>query len=175
MQKGVWTPADDVQSHERFETASGNFVLMNDELGAIYMADDAAMAGDTKLVLVPYDSIRLASRYVGAAPFMMKTVSDRVLKGQDSFVEVNPQTAKKLRLADGQDAVLSTPVGKAKVRVQYELGIMPGIVAMPRGLGHTAYDAYLADKGVNVNQLIGPVEDPASGLDAAWGIGAKLA
>jgi len=46
---------------------------------------------------------------------------------------------------------------------------------MPRGLGHTAYDDYLAGKGVNVNTLIGPVEDPASGLDAAWGIQAKLA
>ncbi len=52
---------------------------------------------------------------------------------------------------------------------------MLGMIAMPRGLGHTACDTYLAGKGVNVNQLIGPVEDPASGLDAAWGIGAKLA
>ena len=36
-------------------------------------------------------------------------------------------------------------------------------------------DGYLADKGVNVNTLIGPVEDPAGGHDAAWGIRAKLA
>jgi hypothetical protein len=52
---------------------------------------------------------------------------------------------------------------------------MPGVVAMPRGLGHTAYDEFLAGKGVNVNQLVGSVDDPASGLDAAWGIRAKLA
>ena len=51
---------------------------------------------------------------------------------------------------------------------------MPGLVAMPRGLGHTAYDNYLAGKGINVNELIGTVEDPASGLDAAWGIRANL-
>jgi hypothetical protein len=48
-------------------------------------------------------------------------------------------------------------------------------LAMARGLGHTAYDGFLAGKGVNVNQLIGPMEDPASGLDAAWGIRARLA
>jgi len=48
-------------------------------------------------------------------------------------------------------------------------------VALPRGLGHTAYDKFLARKGVNVNQLIGSVDDSASGLDAVWGIRAKLA
>jgi hypothetical protein len=52
---------------------------------------------------------------------------------------------------------------------------MPDLVAIPRGLGHTAFGRFLAEKGANANQLIGPVEDPASGLDAAWGIGAKLA
>jgi anaerobic selenocysteine-containing dehydrogenase len=54
-------------------------------------------------------------------------------------------------------------------------GIMPGLVALPRGLGHTAFDDYLANKGVNVNQLIGSVEDPVSGYNTAWGIRAKLA
>ena len=32
-----------------------------------------------------------------------------------------------------------------------------------------------AGKGVNINELIGPAEDPLSGHDAAWGIRAKLA
>ena len=45
---------------------------------------------------------------------------------------------------------------------------------MVRGLGHSAYDGYLAGKGVNVNELIGPVADPSTGFDAAWGIRAKL-
>ena len=51
---------------------------------------------------------------------------------------------------------------------------MPGLAGMPRGLGHTAYDEYLAGKGENVNELIGHVEDPVSGLDAAWGIRASF-
>jgi hypothetical protein len=51
---------------------------------------------------------------------------------------------------------------------------MPGLIALPRGLGHTAYDKYLAGKGVNTNALIGPVEDPGSGFEAGWGIRANL-
>jgi hypothetical protein len=33
----------------------------------------------------------------------------------------------------------------------------------------------LAGKGINFNELMGPVEDSVSGLDAAWGIRVKLA
>lgn len=131
--------------------------------------------GDGGLTLIPCDSIRLASGHIGDPPFMMKTVSDRVLVKDDIFVEVNPQTARSAGFDDGDYAILSTSKGKAKVRVRYFEGIRPGVVAMPRGLGHTGNDKYLSGKGVNFNDLIGPVEDPVSGLDAAWGIRANLA
>jgi len=127
------------------------------------------------LLLVPYDSIQLTSGYIGEAPFMIKAVADTVIKGKDGFVEVNPQTASAAGLGEGDMAILTTPVGEARLRVHLFEGIQPGVLAMARGLGHTAYDGYLADKGVNVNELIGPVEDPSSGHDAAWGIRAMLA
>jgi anaerobic selenocysteine-containing dehydrogenase len=126
------------------------------------------------LLLIPYDSIRLANGFIGDPPFVLKTVADHVLKENDICVEINPETAKKLGLRENATAMLTTPKGQAKVRIHRFDGIMPGVVAMPTGLGHTAYDGYLKGKGVNVNDLIGPVEDPASGFNAAWGIRAKL-
>ena len=78
-------------------------------------------------------------------------------------------------LSDGDLVMLTTPRGEATVKVHFFEGIKPGVIAMVRGLGHTAYDAFLSNKGVNINELIGPVEDPSSGLDAAWGIRAQLA
>ena len=105
---------------------------------------------------------------------LLKTVEDTILKVKDIFVEVNPATAGKLGLSEGRYAKLTTPKGSAKVKVHLFDGIMPGIVAMPSGLGHTAYDKFLAGKGININQLTGPVEDTSSGHDAAWGIRAKL-
>ena len=131
--------------------------------------------GTFPLLLVPYDSLRITNSYLGDAPFMVKTVADTVIKGKDGFVEINPQTAAAAGFAEGDRAVLTTPRGEAPVRVHLFDGIKPGVIAMVRGLGHTAYDGYLADKGVNVNALIGPVEDPSSGHDAAWGIRANLA
>jgi anaerobic selenocysteine-containing dehydrogenase len=90
------------------------------------------------------------------------------------MVEINPATAKKLGLADGKYATLTTPVSKARVKIHLFNGIMPGVIAIPRGLGHTAYDKFLSGKGVNYNALSTVVADPATGFDAAWGIRAKL-
>ncbi len=165
MEDGVWV-ADDV------DTVSDKVRLAGLDRPAVAVDGDQ---GTYPLLLVPYDSIRISSGYIGDAPFMIKTVADTVIKGQDGFVEINPQTAGDIGIHDGDVATLTTPCGDAMVRVHYFEGIKPGVIAMVKGLGHTAYDGYLAGKGVNINELIGPTEDPSSGYDAAWGIRAKLA
>jgi anaerobic selenocysteine-containing dehydrogenase len=119
--------------------------------------------------------MRLASGYVGSPPFLIKAVEDTILKGNEVLVEVNPATAKELGLSNGQDATLSTPAGAGRVKVYLFDGIMPGVIAIPRGLGHIGENKFLDGKGVNYNTLTKPVEDPVTGLDAAWGIRAKLA
>ena len=131
------------------------------------------------LVLIPYDSMRISGGRVGTPPFVLKTVSDTVLKKTDSknfdiFVEINPVTARRCKVADGQTVILETAAGKARVRIHETEGIANDVIAMPRGLGHSAYDDYLADKGVNINSLVAPIEDPMSGFDVAWDIKVKL-
>jgi anaerobic selenocysteine-containing dehydrogenase len=70
--------------------------------------------------------------------------------------------------------MLTTPNGSARVRVTMNEGIMPGVIGMVEGLGHTFDNKYVSNKGVNVNDLIGPVIESDSGLDAAFGIRAKI-
>jgi anaerobic selenocysteine-containing dehydrogenase len=131
-------------------------------------------AASYPLILIPYDSLRLAHMAVGSPPFLLKTVEDTVLKKNDILVEINPQTASKLNLSEKKYAMLKTPKGAVRVKIHLFEGIMPGVIAMARGLGHTAYDDYLSGKGVNFNELIGPMEDPISGLDVSYGIRATL-
>lgn len=160
-----------------FDTPSGKFEFVNDKAKALFEHISVAVEGKKEnypLILVPYDSIRLSSNFVPAPPFAIKTLEDTVLKKKDVFIEINPETAEKNGIRDGQRVVLKTPKGKVIVRAHFFDGIMPGIIAMPKGLGHTAYDEYFAEKGINFNELIGPVDDPVSGLDAAWGIRAKI-
>jgi anaerobic selenocysteine-containing dehydrogenase len=160
-----------------FETASGKFEFTNEAINSLALSEPIPVQGNEKdfpLLLMPFDSMRLANGSIGNPPFMTKTVDDTVLKGDDVLVELNPQTASSLGLSQGQVAELKTPVGAARVRVNLFEGVSPGVVAMPTGLGHTAFDEFIAGKGVHYNMLAGPVADPASGLDAAWGVRAKL-
>jgi anaerobic selenocysteine-containing dehydrogenase len=127
------------------------------------------------LTLIPVELIRLPNADVGSPPFCIKTLEVIELKGNDVFVEVNPKTAVDYGLAEGRFARLETPKGEAKVLVHLTEGIMPGLVGLPKGLGHdVGYDEYLAGKGISANSLLGVVEDPISGLCATWGIRAKL-
>ena len=188
LEKGYWSPTvfSVPKWDKSFETASGKFDFAvsdqnNNGAREIKPIDDwfasvkpQGDSGSYPLLLIPYDSMRLANGFIGDPPFVIKTVDDTVLKGKDAFIEINPKTAKQLGLSEGKHARLTTPKGNVKVKVHMFDGIKEGIIALPRGLGHTAYDSYIAGKGVNYNELIGAVYDPASGLDAAWGIRAKL-
>jgi anaerobic selenocysteine-containing dehydrogenase len=160
-----------------FGTPSGKFQFVNSIIGSKLQFAPVNIEGEKNyypLILIPYDSIRLANGFIGDPPFVIKTVEDIVLKEKDVFIEINPETAKALRMREGQRVILSTPQGQARVKIHWFEGIMPGVIAIPTGLGHTSNDDYLDGKGVNYNQLVGPVEDPVSGLDTAWGIRAKL-
>ncbi len=170
LENGFWLDSNS-------KVATGKFDFYPKAMKSLSDFSPVSVEGSTAsypLVLIPYDSIRLANGYIGDPPFVIKTVEDTVLKGKYACVEVNPKTGKELGLTEGRYASIHTPRGSAVVKVHLYEGIMPGIVALPRGLGHTAYDKYLAGKGCNFNELIGPEEDPVSGLDAAWGIRARL-
>ncbi|MBF0452829.1 MAG: molybdopterin-dependent oxidoreductase [Candidatus Magnetomorum sp.] len=161
---------------KRFLTASRKFEFTGEGHTA-FTFNLTTIEGELKrfpLVLIPCDSIRLVADGSPTPPFMMKSLEDTVLKGNDVLVEINTNTAKSLGLKYNDVVSLSTPRGTATVRVNVHAGIMPDVIAIPRGLGHSAYDDYLAGKGVNYMSLIGPVEDTVTGQDAAWGIRARL-
>lgn len=177
--KGYWVDAayEPAPWDEAFSnTASGKFEFSNNPLPALLSpVEMQGDAGQYPLVMVPIDTMRLSAGAVANPPFLMKTVEETMLKGDDLMVEIHPQDADRLGLAEGRWAKLSTPLGEASVKIHRYEGIQPGLIGVPRGLGHSAYDDYLAGKGININELIGAVEDPASGHNAAWGIRAKLA
>jgi anaerobic selenocysteine-containing dehydrogenase len=179
VEEGYWADAEfsGTDWADAFETDSAKFEFSNNEINMLAGYSPLKLEGDEilyPLVLMPYDTMRLASGYVGSPPFLIKALEDTILQGKDVLVELNPETAKQLGLAEGRAVNLTTLKGSARVKVHLSNGIMPGLIALPRGLGHTAYDRFLAGRGVNYNQLSSAIEDPASGHNAAWGMRAKL-
>ena len=168
---GIW----DTLSEDGYAVLSEGAPSGIAEVNVSYLAgnpDSIKAQGDFELTLIPIDNMRLATGAQASSPFAIKTVADTVLKGKDVGVEINPQTAGGLK--EGQKVTLTTPMGSATVMIHLNEGIMPGVIGMVEGLGHTFDNKYVSNKGVNVNDLIGPVIETGSGLDAAFGIKAKL-
>ena len=61
------------------------------------------------------------------------------------------------------------------MRVTLFEGAMPGMVFVPIGFGHTAYDDFLRGKGANPNDIVDPEKEPISGFPIWWGTPVKLA
>lgn len=130
--------------------------------------------GELPLLLVSYPSPFIASGYLANPPFMNKLVPDNQVIGQDVFIDVNPQTAKSLGFAQGDLVALRTSQAEAAVRINISPAARPGVVYIPKGLGHKAYDDYIQNKGVNANSLMEVQLDPISGNGTVWATRAQL-
>ncbi|MBW1888298.1 MAG: molybdopterin oxidoreductase, partial [Deltaproteobacteria bacterium] len=116
----------------------------------------------------------LSSGWLPSPPYLNKTLFDHQLQKNESFAEINPKTAAEYNLKEGDRVIIESPKGKVQVRVNLFEGAMPGIVYLPLGLGHTAYDDFLQGKGVNPNHIIFPGKDPLSGHPVWWDTPVKL-
>ena len=126
------------------------------------------------LFMVPYEMINLASGWIPTPPFLYKTLFDSQLLKNESFAAVNPETAAKYKLRQGDRMIVKSPVGQLEVRVDLFEGAMPGMVYMPLGFGHTAYDEFQKGKGVNPNNIVKALNDPVSGYPVWWNTPVKL-
>lgn len=109
-----------------------------------------------ELFLTPVSRLALGTATSGIPPYSARIISDRELQGGELFAQVNSRTSRRLGLKDGQRARLSArpgggaaPTVSLTVRVAIFEGIMDDVVGLPLGYGHTAFDEFSRDKGVN--------------------------
>jgi anaerobic selenocysteine-containing dehydrogenase len=128
-------------------------------------AEHAEAAGDKfDLTIMPEDLLLMADSGKGTPPFLIKQLGDDVLLKDELFIKINPITAMYKNLEDGDRVRLTSPVGEAVVRISTFEGIREGVVLMPLGFGHTAYDEFLEGKGVNGYKVIDTGKDSVTGL-----------
>ncbi|VBB41897.1 Molybdopterin oxidoreductase [uncultured Desulfatiglans sp.] len=120
------------------------------------------------LTMVPYDMVNLVSSWLPNPPFLNKTLFPEQLRKDASYAEIHPDTAKAYGLKQDDLVRVESAAGEVRVRVCLFEGAMPGVVYLPFGLGHTAYDEFSRNKGVNPNDIITAGADPLSGLPVWW-------
>jgi anaerobic selenocysteine-containing dehydrogenase len=128
----------------------------------------AGEAGDDALILMPYELINVSTGWLPNPPFLTKTLFDTQLRKDESFAELNPETASKHGLKEGDRIRIRSDAGEVKARVHLFEGAMPGHVYLPMGFGHTGYGVYSKGKGVNPMDIVVNDRDPVSGGIVWW-------
>ncbi len=138
---------------------------------------EQALSADSEgdgLVLVPYEIFNHSTDWLPNPPFLTKTIFDTQLRKDESFAELNPETAAKHRLKEGDRILIQSDAGEVKVRVHIFEGAMPGHIYLPLGFGHTAYGVYQKNKGVNAAKLVAGKKDPLTGRTVWWATGVRV-
>ena len=131
-------------------------------------APPAAGAEDAyQFALHPYLSNTLHDGRGANLPWLQELPDPLTSVVYGSWVELNPATAERLGVQEGDLVDVASSNGSVRAPVYIYPGIRPDVVAMPIGQGHAEYGRYAKDRGVNPLQILAPETDAASG-NLAW-------
>jgi anaerobic selenocysteine-containing dehydrogenase len=85
----------------------------------------------------------------------------------NSWVEINPQTAERLGIVQGDMVEITSGHGKLNAPAVLSPGIAPDAVAMPVGQGHDTYTRFASGRGANPISILSPTLEPETGT-LAW-------
>jgi len=78
-------------------------------------------------------------------------------------VEIDPGTARDLRIANGDMVRVESPYGWLEAPAYVHPGAIPGVVSMAIGDGHTHFTRYASGRGANPLSILAPVWDTSTG------------
>jgi anaerobic selenocysteine-containing dehydrogenase len=82
----------------------------------------------------------------------------------NTWVEMNPETAKELGIENDDVVQITSPAGTIEASVYRYPAIRPDTIAIPFGQGHTAYGRYAKNRGVNPADLFSLIYNQAGDL-----------
>jgi formylmethanofuran dehydrogenase subunit D len=143
-------PDDNLAAHIGY--ADGRVRLSPEAMmGELERAIDEAPAGDDgEFPLILGNGLR--TRWT--ANTIQRSPDWRKGRGPHCMLTINPEDAKRLGIADGQNVRLSTSRGSAELPAAVDVKMRPGHVAMPNGFGmQYDTDGGTETLGVNMNEL----------------------
>jgi menaquinone reductase, molybdopterin-binding-like subunit len=114
---------------------------------------------------LPYASQQFFDGTHANLPWMQELPDVLTSAMWSSWIEINPQTAARLEVEQGDLLEISSQHGKIRAVALLSPGISPDVVAMPVGQGHEQYGRYASGRGTNPLKIIGPQVEPTT---SAW-------
>ncbi len=117
-------------------------------------AGKPALDGDGEFIFAPYPSSMYHDGRGANRPWLLENPDPVTRITWQSWIEINPETARDLDIREGEILKLNSPTGSIEASVYVYPGIRKDVLAMPLGLGHTEYGRYAKDRGVNALDLL---------------------
>ena len=92
----------------------------------------------------------------------------------EQWLEINPQSAAELGIADGDPVWVELKIGKMKVKARLFAGANPEVVSMPFEYGHTKYGRWAQNRGTNPNKILAIEFDYLGGLCSFYSTRVKV-
>ncbi|MGB9629947.1 MAG: molybdopterin-containing oxidoreductase family protein, partial [Thermodesulfobacteriota bacterium] len=194
LEKGVWVGRDyEYKKYDRifqtptkrFEFSSGNLKSLlskvqkggEEELNYLPHYKGTKFLGDMErfpFILLPYQPLMVIENGSQNYPWAQEIFLPMQGVGWDTLIEINSETAKRLKLKDGQMVWVESPFQKIKVKLKLSEGIHPNVLAIPAGQGHYSYGKWQKGIGANPNEIIGIDYDQMSGQAAFFNTRVKI-
>ncbi|MER3446895.1 MAG: nitrate reductase, partial [Candidatus Dadabacteria bacterium] len=155
-----------VQNGGVFKEISPTQVRLSDESLNIVFAEPK-FEGQGDMYFIAYPSYRYYDGRGANKPWLHELPDAITTAVWDSWVEIHPDTAKRMGVSDGDFLSVESPYGKIETQAYIYRGIRPDTVAIQIGLGHRGYGRYAKDRGVNPIDILPNAMDETSG-GFAW-------
>jgi molybdopterin-containing oxidoreductase family iron-sulfur binding subunit len=114
-----------------------------------------AFEGKGEFVFLAYPHGMLHDGRGANKPWLLENADPVTKITWHHWVEVGPDTARRLDIRNGEILRLTSPHGSVEGPAYIHPGLHAEAVGMPLGFGHTAYGAFAQGRGVNALDLLG--------------------
>ncbi len=118
--------------------------------------------GEFELIL--YRPLALISNASAELPWMQEQLGPHVNGRWDSWVEIHPKDAKRLGIRNGDPVELRSESGSLRTQARIFNGVLPGILAIPVGLGRPEGGRWAKGRGADPRVLVRTEKDPIRGM-----------
>jgi anaerobic selenocysteine-containing dehydrogenase len=116
---------------------------------------------------LPYPSVGLLDGSIAHLPWLQELPDPLTSAMWSSWVEINPQTAERLHIGQGDVVEIASGHGTLRAAAFLSPGIAPDVLAMPAGQGHQTFTRYASGRGANPMTIVAPLVEKETGA-LAW-------
>lgn len=116
---------------------------------------------------LPFSSQAFLDGTTAHLPWMQELPDPLSTAMWSTWAEINPQTAARLGIADGDMIEITSAHGTIHAPAAFSPGVAPDVIAMPTGQGHETFTRYASGRGSNPVKVLAPVVEAETGA-LAW-------